>query len=144
MGREDVFDLHFELSPHPPTSPQPPHPPSPPPTLRSKWRVPVTDCCVQVARCSSRRPSCCWSVDWSSAWPPWLTNAQVTGLAHQPPVSAPRVAPPRWPSGQGVRLESGRSRGFESSRLRRDFFGVESYQSHTKQIITTHTTSTTL
>ena len=37
------------------------------------------------------------------------------------------LRPPRWPSGEDIRLESGRSR--VRIPLALDFFGVESYQS---------------
>ena len=52
----------------------------------------------------------------------WSANFEVTGMTRRPR----KKNPPRWPSGKASASRA-EDPGFES-RLRRDFFGVESYQ----------------
>ena len=56
----------------------------------------------------------------------WADTVLCVGLLHESRVESSTFVPPRWPSGQGIRLESGRS-GVRID-LATEFFRVKSYQ----------------
>ena len=114
----------------------------PPCCCRSRWRSAASGAGTRTARSAATPP--CWPPCTSSASAPTAGERERPGgegkvyrpLQNVHPGFTPRSGlmhlyisfgtPPRWPSGKASASRA-EDPGFES-RLRRDFFGVESYQ----------------